>query len=249
MIIVAIIQARIGSTRLPGKVMKTLHSKTVLGHVISRVKACPLVDEVVVATTVSPQDDVIVAESSRHGAMNFRGSEDNVLERYYFAAKQFRADVIVRVTSDCPLFDPLILSKMLQRFQKGNTKGSHIDYLSNTLTRSFPRGLDTEIFTFDALQRTMREASQPFEFEHVTPYLYRHPEKFVLEEFKSDTNLSNYRWTLDTQEDFILIDAVFNALDRGNNHIFSTEEVLDFLNERPELAAINAHIEQKKLGE
>jgi spore coat polysaccharide biosynthesis protein SpsF len=246
---VAVIQARIGSTRLPGKVMKTLNGKTVLGHVISRVKACSLVDEVVVATTVSPQDDTIVAESGRHGAMHFRGSEDNVLERYFLAAKQFRADIIVRVTSDCPLFDPHTLSKMLQHFQNNALDGRNIDYLSNTLTRTFPRGLDAEIFTLDALQRAMQEASQPYEFEHVTPYLYRHPEKFVLEEFKNETDLSHYRWTLDTQEDYVLIELIFNALGIGNNGIFSKEAVIDFFRQRPELAAINAQIEQKKLGE
>lgn len=246
---VAIIQARIGSTRLPGKVMKTLSGKTVLGHVISRVKACPLVDEVIVATTVSTKDDVIVAESARHGAMQFRGSEDNVLERYYLAAKQFNADIIVRVTSDCPLFDPELLSKMLSYFQKINATGRCIDYLSNTLSRSFPRGLDAEIFTFDALQLATQEASQPFEMEHVTPYLYQHPEKFSLAEFRNETDLSHYRWTLDTEEDYGLLDAIFSALDGGNNSIFSTEAVLSFLKKRPELVAINAHIEQKKLGE
>jgi spore coat polysaccharide biosynthesis protein SpsF len=229
--------------------MKTLSGKTVLGHVISRVKACPLVDKVVVATTVSKKDNVIVAESARHGAIHFRGSEDNVLERYYLAAKQFNADIIVRVTSDCPLFDPELLSKMLNHFQKINAAGRHVDYLSNTLSRSFPRGLDMEIFTFDALQLATQEASQSFEMEHVTPYLYQHPEKFSLAEFRNDIDLSRYRWTLDTEEDYGLLAAIFTALDDGSNRIFSTETVLSFLKKRPELVALNAHIEQKKLGE
>jgi spore coat polysaccharide biosynthesis protein SpsF len=246
---VAIIQARTGSTRLPGKVMKTLSGKTVLGHVISRVKACPLVDEVVVATTAAAKDNVIVTESAKHGAMYFRGSEDNVLERYYLAAKQFNADIIVRITSDCPLFDPQLLSKMLGYFHKNNTPEKHIDYLSNTLSRSFPRGLDAEIFTFDALQLATQEASQPFEMEHVTPYLYQHPEKFSLAEYRNETDLSHYRWTLDTEEDYSLLAAIFATLDDGNNSIFPTEAVLSFLKKRPELVALNAHIEQKKLGE
>ena len=243
---IAIIQARMGSTRLPGKVMKTLCGKTVLGHVISRVKACPLVNEVVVATTVSLLDDVIIAESTKYGARHFRGSEDNVLERYYLTAKQFHADVIVRITSDCPLLDPVVLSKMLHYFRNRVANGKNIDYLSNTLSRTFPRGLDAEIFTFSTLQCAMQEASQPFEFEHVTPYVYRHPDKFVLEEFKNEVDLSHYRWTLDTQEDYVLIDSIFQALDDGHNNLFSTEAVLSFLKQRPELAAINAHIEQKK---
>lgn len=244
---VAIIQARMGSTRLPGKVMKTLCGRTVLGHVITRVKACPLVDEIVVATTQDPQDDVIVAEARKFGARTFRGSEEDVLSRYYFAAGEAGADIVVRVTSDCPLFDPHLLNTMLGQFHADRSSGRGLDYLSNTLERTYPRGLDAEIFTFSALERSHVEARQPHEREHVTPYIYQHPEFFALKNFSGPVNLSDLRWTLDTEEDWRLIEAIYAVL--GNEEpFFSTQAVLQLLESQPELVSINAHVEQKELG-
>ena len=245
---VTIIQARMGSTRLPGKVMKHLCNKTVLAHVISRVQACPLVDEVIVATTTCPLDDLIVLEAEKCGVKSFRGSEEDVLERYYLAAKKYQADVVVRVTSDCPLFNPKVLFYMLEHFNTETANGLYMDYLSNTLNRSYPRGLDAEIFTFDVLEQTFREAQQPYEREHVTPYIYQHPEIFSLHGETNDEDLSAYRWTLDTEEDWKLISEIYNALYREGD-IFSTAEVLKLLDKRPELMEINAYVSQKKLGE
>lgn len=242
---VAIIQARMGSTRLPGKVMKNLGGKTVLNQVIARVKACPRVDEVVVATTVLPEDAIIVEESQRCGVMTFRGSEEDVLSRYYLAAREAGAEIIVRVTADCPFFDPQVLEKMLRQFQTARAEGRALDYLSNTLERTFPRGLDAEIFTMAALERAHREAGEPYEREHVTPYIYRHPESFALQSFRNPVYLSDHRWTLDTEEDWRLIEAVYAALDKQGT-TFTTQAVLDLLGSRPELVALNAHIEQKK---
>jgi spore coat polysaccharide biosynthesis protein SpsF len=245
--IVAIIQARMGSTRLPGKVMKQLCGKTVLAYVIQRVQACPLVDEVVVATTTSPADDVIVAETENYGAKWFRGSEEDVLERYYLAANEFNADVVVRVTSDCPLFDSEVLTQMLDYFKFESAQGLTIDYLSNTLNRSYPRGLDAEVFTFAALERTFQEAHLAYEREHVTPYIYEHPELFALHNQTADEDLSAYRWTLDTQEDWQLIEEIYTCL-YGKGDIFTTDTLLKFLDERPELLKINAHVKQKKIA-
>jgi spore coat polysaccharide biosynthesis protein SpsF len=244
---VAIIQARMGSTRFPGKVMKTLGELTVLGHVITRVKFCPLVDEVMVATTILPTDEVIVKKAKAHGASVFRGSEDDVLSRYYGAAKEAKADVIIRVTSDCPLFDPYVLEEMLQKFYQVKDSGQPLDYLSNTLGRTFPRGLDAEIFTFSALERAHFKAKLAMEREHVTPYIYRHPEIFFLKNFLCPEDLSFHRWTLDTQEDFDLIQEIFKALGKART-FFSTREILDLFAQRPELLAINANIRQKELG-
>lgn len=235
-----------GSSRLPGKVMKVLGDKTVLGHVIARVLACPGVDEVIVATTTASQDEVIVKESLRYGAGIFRGSENDVLSRYYGAAREAGADVIVRVTSDCPLFDPQVLSAMLRRFHEARADGRPMDYLSNTLERTFPRGLDAEVFTFVVLERAQREAMQPHEREHVTPYIYQHPEIFNLEGYRQAKDLSYHRWTLDTEEDWRLIRAVYEAL-YHEGRIFTTREVVDLLESRPDLLALNSQVEQKKL--
>ena len=243
---VAIIQARMGSTRLPGKVMKQLCGRTVLAHVISRVQACPLVHEVIVATTTLPADDVIVAESKKCEAKWFRGSEEDVLERYYLTAKEHKAEVIVRVTSDCPLFDPEVLTQMLDYFSTQTTEGLEIDYLSNTMNRRHPRGLDAEVFTFDALDTAFREAHQAYEREHVTSYIYEHPEIFALHGQTNDEDLSAYRWTLDTPEDLKLIEAVYSYL-YWEGELFTTDEVLALLREKPELVKLNAHMKQKGL--
>jgi spore coat polysaccharide biosynthesis protein SpsF len=244
--IVAIIQARMGSTRLPGKVMKELCGKTVLAQVIFRVQACLLVDEVVVATTTSKADDVVVAEAEKYGAKWFRGSEEDVLERYYLAAKEYNADVVVRVTSDCPLFDPEVLSQMLEYFKNETFEGLQIDYLSNCLNRSYPRGLDAEVFTFDVLEKAFTEAKKPYEREHVTPYIYEHPDIFSLHNQTNDDDISNYRWTLDTADDWKLIEAVYADLYR-KEEIFTTDEVIALLGVKPELVKLNANVKQKEL--
>lgn len=245
---VAIIQARMGSTRLPGKVMKELCGKTILAHVINRVKLCPLIDEVVIATTTHSQDDVIIQEAEQYDIQWFRGSETNVLERYYQAAKRFEADVIVRVTSDCPLFDPDILTEMLDYFQTETSQGLSIDYLSNSLNRSYPRGLDAEIFTIAALEKSYLEAQLDYEKEHVTPYIYQHPELFSLHNQSWDEDFSEYRWTLDTEEDWQFISKIYQELYRKEK-TFNTDEILEFLDENPHLQLINGHIQQKKLGD
>jgi spore coat polysaccharide biosynthesis protein SpsF len=235
-----------GSSRLHGKVMKVLGDKTVLGHVISRVMACPGVDQVIVATTTASQDDVIVKESLRYGVGIFRGSENDVLSRYYGAAKESGADVIIRLTSDCPLFDPQVLAAILRRFHEARTAGRPVDYMSNTLERTYPRGLDAEIFTFAALERAQREATQSHEREHVTPYIYQHPEIFVLENYRQGENLSYHRWTLDTEEDWRLIRAVYAAL-YHKGRIFTTLEIVSLLEARPDLMALNSQVVQKEL--
>lgn len=243
---VAIIQARMGSTRLPGKIMKMLGDKSVLGHVISRARACQKVNQVAIATTTKDVDGTVAAEASAHGVLMFRGSEDDVLDRYYHAALATKADVVIRITSDSPLFDPVILCAMLAQFHKFRSRGAKVDYLSNTMERTYPLGLGAEIFTMAALSKAFVEASKDYEREHVTPYFYLHPELFSLHSFTSPVDLSRYRWTLDTPEDFQMIQAIYRGLYRPGN-IFSTEQVLDFLATHPEIVKLNAHIEQKKL--
>ena len=239
---VAIIQARMSSTRLPGKVMLPLGNRTVLGQVIRRVRACARVDEVVIATSTSPDDDLIASEAVRNRMGCFRGSLADVLGRYHGAASIVGAEVVIRITSDCPLFDPAVLGDMIDAFEH---RSGNIDYLSNTLHRSYPRGLDAEIFTFAALDEAFRLATLPWEREHVTPYIYRHLEKFRRQNHSGLIDHSAHRWTLDTPEDYQLIQAIYKELDR-DGALFSTETVLKLLKQRPDLVTINAHIEQKK---
>lgn len=243
---VAMIQARMGSTRLPGKVLISLCGKSVLAHVIARVRACPLVERVVVATSVAVADDAIVVACDSLGVTSYRGSEDDVLARFYGAAQAVGASVIVRVTADCPLLDPELLTRMLELFRQRVESAEPVDYLSNTLTRSYPRGLDLEIFTFAALQRAMREADSQAQREHVTPYIYQHPQSFRLEGYLAASDHSMHRWTLDTPADLELIEAIYGAL-HTPERLFTTDEVLALLEARPELVALNSHVEQKPL--
>jgi spore coat polysaccharide biosynthesis protein SpsF len=223
--VVAIIQARMGSTRLPGKVLLTLCGKSVLAHVIGRAKAAPGIDEVVVATTTLRADDAVAAEAERAGACIHRGSESDVLSRYHGAAKETHADTVVRLTADCPMLDPELVGVLVRKFV--DRKG-RIDYLSNTLVRTYPRGLDAEVFSMAALERAWREATLPDEREHVTPYIYRHPETFRLENHAAARDDSDLRITLDTPEDWIVIQRVSEALG-GGARIAPTAEVLQFL--------------------
>jgi spore coat polysaccharide biosynthesis protein SpsF len=206
------------------------------------VQSCRRVDEVVVATTDSPLDDRLVRETTRIGIRTFRGSENDVLSRYLGAAKAFAAAVVVRVTSDCPLFDGSVLDRMLAAFVEGREQ-RQLDYLSNCIDRTFPRGLDAEVFTIDALTIAAAEAGLSYEREHVTPYIYQHPERFRIENFSNTTDWSSHRWTLDTSEDYELISAVYSRL-YSTNPQFTTEDVLAFLQVHPEIVRLNAYVEQ-----
>lgn len=245
--VVAIVQARMGSSRLPAKILKLLASKSVLSHVIARLKAMSAVDAVVIATTTLAADDAVVAEAKSCGAFVSRGSELDVLDRYYHAAREHNAEVIVRVTSDCPLIDPATSAAILSAYLARLAGPRPLAYLSNTIDRTYPRGFDTEVFSLPALERAWREGQSPAEREHVTPYLYRYPELFPQEQYRNNCNRSHYRLTLDTEEDYALLGAIFQRLDAGSR-LVSGEEVIAFLDQHPEIAAINAHIEQKPLG-
>ncbi|MBC2455901.1 glycosyltransferase family protein [Clostridium beijerinckii] len=243
--VVCIIQARIGSSRLPGKVLKNICGKTVLEHEVNRLKLVPNIDEIIIATTIEKQDDIIVEEANRLKVKYFRGSESDVLSRYYFAAKENNADIIVRVTSDCPCLDYNILKNMVDTFIE---KNQDIDYLSNTLDRTYPRGYDAEIFTFDALKNASDNARKDYEREHVTPYLYNSNNMFRILSYANSKDYSRYRITLDTEEDLKLIKVIYEALFNVKEH-FLLQDVVKFLEKNPEVVDINKEIEQKKLGE
>jgi spore coat polysaccharide biosynthesis protein SpsF len=240
--IVAIIQARMGSSRLPGKALKDIHGRSMLARVVRRTCRSALIDCLVVATTEKKADDAIVNECGHLGVSCLRGSEDDVLDRYYQAARAFSAEVVVRITSDCPLIDPEIIDRIIKSFLENNA-----DYASNTLESTFPRGLDVEVFTFKALEEAWQNATKKFEHVHVTPYFYLHPEQFKIFSVTIKDNFSNYRWTVDTQEDLDLIRTVYKKIDKDDD--FSWKDALRLFDDEPNLADINQHIRQKYLEE
>jgi spore coat polysaccharide biosynthesis protein SpsF len=233
-----IVQARMGSSRLPGKVLMDLGGETVLARVVQRVRRAALVQQIIVATSVSEKDDAVVSECERIDVQCFRGSEHDVLDRYYKCAEACVADVVVRITADCPLIDPDLVDITIQAFLN-----NRCDYASNALVPTYPRGLDVEVFTMTALARTSCEARKAYEREHVTPYLYEHPELFRLVSLKAAADYSNYRWTLDTAEDLELLRAIYASF--GNRDDFGWREVLKLMQREPQLAEINAHVAQK----
>jgi spore coat polysaccharide biosynthesis protein SpsF len=239
--VVLVMQARMGSTRLNGKVMRNLYGKTILEHDIERIRQAKLVDEIVIATTTKEQDDIIMEEAQRLGVKVFRGSEDHVLSRYYYAAKESGADTVVRVTSDCPLIDPYILDEVIT-FYKEN-EYDIVSNAGNVDIRTYPRGLDVEVFSFEKLSEAYQKAEEKYQQEHVTPYLY---ENDKVGYYNNDVNYSNFRWTLDTEEDWEMISVIYQNLYHGK-HDFYFKEILEFMLQHPELEEINKHVEQKKV--
>jgi spore coat polysaccharide biosynthesis protein SpsF len=241
---VAIIQARMGSTRLPGKILKDLMGKTILQHVIERVQQAQSIDEIVIATTTLGHDDMVVDEAVKCGVKYFRGSEDNVLARYYLGAKENSADIIVRITSDCPLIDPFVIDEIVNFF-KNEKKYQIVTNASSDLSkRTYPRGLDTEVFSFEMLEVAFEKAEKKYQREHVTPYIYENSESIYY--YQNAVDYSKYRLTLDTIEDFILIKEVYGYLYKGK-HNFYLAEIMNLFEQHPELTKINSHIKQKKI--
>jgi spore coat polysaccharide biosynthesis protein SpsF len=241
---VAIIQARLGSSRLPGKVLMDLGGQSVLQRVVSRACRCPHLHEVVVATSTAAQDDAIVAACRTLGVCCFRGNEQDVLDRYLCAAEAYRAEVCVRITSDCPLLDPEVSGHVIECFLGADPV---VDYASNKIPQSYPRGLDTEVFSIDALRRAHRLATQAYERTHVTIFMYEHPRDFKLLSVVSDTNRADWRWTVDTQEDLEFIRTVYARLDSTGQ--FGWRDVVALLEREPQLREINGHIVQKAARE
>lgn len=242
--IVCIIQARMGSTRLPGKVMLDLCGKTVLERVVERVKRIKNIDEIVVATTTKKDDDIIIEKALNCGVKVFRGSEEDVLSRYYLAAKKYDANVIVRITSDCPLIDSIVTENIIYYYLKNIYK---FDYVSNTLTRTYPRGLDTEVFSFESLERAFQNATLDRDREHVTTYIWKNPDVFKLGCYKNDKDYSHLRWTLDTSEDYELIKRIYNHFCSFNNMNFNMKDVINLYEIDKKLNDINNMVKQKEV--
>ena len=238
--VVAIIQARTRSGRLPGKVLLELAGEPMLSRVVSRVRRAERVEEVVVATTTLGADEEIARICAQHGWPCFRGSEDDVLDRYYQAAIVHQAEAVVRITADCPLIEPTIIDQVVKAFLKGQPG---LDYAANVLPpRTFPRGLDTEVMRFEALERAWREDRNPIWREHVTPYIQRNHDLFRTFSVVNGKDLSQMRWTVDTLEDLTFVRRIYDHF--GQDRFF-WRDVLMALEQRPDWLDINRHVEQK----
>jgi spore coat polysaccharide biosynthesis protein SpsF len=236
----AIIQARMGSTRLPGKVLMDLCGKTVLARVVHRLQRASGIDEIVVATSSSTKDDFIVSECEHLDVSYFRGPEDDVLERYVHAAERSSSDAVVRITSDCPLIDPEIVDGVIQTFFEHRP-----DLACNDCPRTFPRGLDVEVFTAEALRLANAMAEQPYQREHVTALMYERPDVFRVHVLTGESHCARYRLTLDTPDDMQLLRAIYSHF--GGRDDFGWREAIELLETTPDLAMLNAHVEQKSL--
>jgi spore coat polysaccharide biosynthesis protein SpsF (cytidylyltransferase family) len=236
---VAIIQARMTSTRLPGKIMADLAGKPLLYHVVARAQKARTLDLVAVATTDRLTDDQVAQYCGTMGVPYFRGDEDDVLDRYYQAAKQFRADVVVRLTADCPLLDPTVIDKVVQVFCSDD-----YDYVSNTIKPTYPDGLDAEVFRRAALEQAWREAHLKSEREHVTPYIWKQPNLFRLRNVENEQDLSDLRWTVDEPEDLEFVRRVYAHL--GSEPSFGMMQVLALLRDRPEISKVNIGFERNE---
>jgi len=239
--VVIIVQARMGATRLPGKPLRMIMGRSLLDYEMERLQRSSKADQIVVATTTAPQDKVIEDFCRSAKIPFFRGSENDVLSRYYHAAKEHNADIVVRVTGDCPLIDPNIvdstIAHCLQHFPD-------YDYVSNMRKPSYPRGMDTEVFSFQAMERAFLNAKRPEEREHVTLYLYEHPNDFKLGGVEYPSDESKYRFTVDTEEDFRLVEKLITTLYPKKPN-FTFEDILEQMQLHPEWFKINSHIQQK----
>lgn len=234
--IVAIIQARIGSTRLPGKVLKEVSGKPLLWHVINRVKKAKLIDSTVLATTTKKEDLKLIEIASKAGIESYAGSEDDVLERYFQAATKYKADIIVRITADCPLIDPRIIDKVIKYFLSGD-----FDYVSNAIKPTYPDGLDVEVFSYNSLKIAFYEAKLPSEREHVTPYIRNHKEIFKIGSVENNKDLNHLRWTVDEEKDLEFVREIYKYLYK-EEEIFYMEDILELLKKKPHLIEINSRI-------
>ena len=243
--ITAIVQARMGSTRLPGKIMMKVRDKPLLYYIINQIRHSKKINKLVIATTDTQQDDQIIKFVNLYDVEAFRGNEENVLDRYYQCAKKYDADIIVRITSDCPLIDPQLIDKCITEFENNN-----FDYFSNINKKEgetwtyhlsgFPMGFAVEVFTFDALEQAWKNAKKPSEKEHVTQFILNNPKLFRIGNIENYKDYSNIRLTVDHQIDFDLIKIVIEYFPEGE--IFNIEKIMTFFNKNPHLQSLNSHL-------
>jgi spore coat polysaccharide biosynthesis protein SpsF len=231
--ILGVLQARVASTRLPGKVLLPVLGEPMIVRQIERLRRAKTLDDIVVATSADPSDDALQEVCERVGVACFRGSLDDVLDRFYHAAFPYAPHHVVRLTGDCPLLDPVIVDAVVEMHLAGD-----FDYTSSALKPSFPDGLDVEALRFEVLDEVWRTAVLRSEREHVTLRIYRQPGRYRLGSFSNDTDLSFMRWTVDEPEDLEMVRRVYEALYPAHP-AFATGDILDLLRTHPEIAGIN----------
>jgi len=236
---VVIIQARMGSTRLPGKVMREIEGRPMIDWVVDRARHIPGVDETVVATSILDREKPLVQHLSDRGVPVVRGPEQDVLARYVQAAEAHEATAVVRITSDCPLLMPSVSGRVVQAFAD-----TECDYASNTLKRTYPRGLDTEVISAEVLRQVDQETTDTADREHVTRYVWKRPDRFNLRSITGESDHSDLRWTVDEEADLELVRRVYAALTPEFD--FEYRDVLNLLEKHPEWTTINRQVEQKK---
>lgn len=223
------------STRLPGKVLADVNGRPMLQRVIERARRIPGATKIVLATSDDPANAPLLDLARQTGIASYAGSESDVLDRYYQATKQIAADVIVRITADCPVVDPAVSGRVVGKFLEGG-----FDYVSNTNPPTFPDGLDTEVFSFDALVRAWREASLASEREHVTPYIWKNPAMFRTANVRGERDLSHLRWTVDHADDLAFVRSIYARMTERGLREFGMNDILDLLSSEPELASVNS---------
>lgn len=238
--ILAILQARMSSSRLPGKVLKPVLGAPMLARQIERLRRSACVDQMILATSNEASDDPIERLCRKLELDCFRGNLNDVLDRFYRAARSHNPDHVVRLTGDCPLTDPELIDEVIRFHLAGG-----YDYTSNCFEPTFPHGLDVEVFRFSCLEEAWREASLPYQREHVTPFFYQQTGRFRVGSFKGDVDLSWLRWTVDESADFELVTEIYSALYPGTPD-FTTRDILAYLENHPELTNLNTHIERDR---
>lgn len=239
--VAAIIQARRGSTRLPDKVFLELSNKPLLEHVVNRLKKADLLQEIIIATTDLPNDNLIETWADSNNISVFRGSENNVLERYYEAAKKFQIDVIVRITADDPFKDYRLVDEAVRVLIDNK-----LDFVCNNNPVSFPEGLDVEVLTFNALEISYNNVISDFDKEHVTQYIHKNKDMFKIANIQNDKDLSFYRWTLDTIEDYQFAQKIYSELYKEGD-VFLREEILELLEKSPLILELNNKVNRSDL--
>lgn len=239
--ITAIIQARMSSTRLPGKILTEFSGDTLLGHIINRVSESNVISKIVVATSTDSSNDELISWLDNRGIASFRGSENDVLNRYYEAARASGAMHIARITADDPFKDPEVIDAVGRMYLD-----EKLDFAYNNKPPSFAEGLDTEIFSFAALERANKNAADAFEREHVTQHFYRNPRAFRQKNYSSPVDYSHLRWTIDTAEDLAMAKVVYENLYKPGK-VFLAKDILELIKEKPEIPQINQGVKRSDM--
>lgn len=239
---VAIIQARCGSTRFPEKVFAELSGHPLIWHVVNRIKHAKTVDEVVVATTTNSLDDKLYDWCVSNCIPVSRGSENDVLNRFYETAKKFNADIVIRITADDPFKEPVLIDNAVNKLIV-----EKVDYVCNNFPPTYPEGTDVEVLTFQALEKQEMNSHSDYEREHVTQYIYHNPDDFKMLNLSNDKDLSYLRWTIDTEKDYEMVKQIYDNLYSSDMEVFHMDDILSYLEKNPDLATVNSDIKRSAM--